>query len=345
MNQKLADRLLPVLWSLIHRLSDSRPIELPLLSQEALTEIKRFYPMEKFFVFGYARSGTSLLARLIRTHPEVHCEWTGHFFTHAPTMIDILRDPRFSRKLSDPNFRWNAGEDARTVALRVLIDFFLERMAKMSGKRIVGDKSPNTFVHGQAVEYMHAIYPDGKLIYIMRDGRDAVLSQRLRHFIEFPQRLGRVDRKIRDDYLQDPEPFLRHERSIFSAGEIRRRAEMWDQNVVETVEIGQTLLGEQFTTIRFEDLLENPYQQVSRIWEFLGAHPQDLENEIQEELDHNPVSDWQEGKTKTQMKRPAYGRTGNWRELFTAKDCEAFKAVAGDSLVRFGYEPDLDWSL
>ncbi len=37
------------------------------------------------------------------------------------------------------------------------------------------------------------------------------------------------------------------------------------------------------------------------------------------------------------------GKSGGWREVFTVQHIEAFKQVAGDLLVRLGYEQDLSW--
>ena len=56
--------------------------------------------------------------------------------------------------------------------------------ARVKGKRIVGDKSPSSTIHGQSVRDMHAVYPDAKLVYIVRDGRDVLKSERFRNFVE-----------------------------------------------------------------------------------------------------------------------------------------------------------------
>ena len=45
---------------------------IPAITQEELAEIKQFFPREKFFILGHARSGTTLLMRLLRLHEEVH---------------------------------------------------------------------------------------------------------------------------------------------------------------------------------------------------------------------------------------------------------------------------------
>jgi len=39
---------------------------IPAITLEEVMEIKQFFPREKFFIFGHARSGTTLLMRLAR---------------------------------------------------------------------------------------------------------------------------------------------------------------------------------------------------------------------------------------------------------------------------------------
>jgi hypothetical protein len=37
------------------------------------------------------------------------------------------------------------------------------------------------------------------------------------------------------------------------------------------------------------------------------------------------------------------GQPGDWKEYFTEKNKEQFKATAGDLLIQMGYERDFDW--
>ena len=48
-----------------------RRSDIRVITPEELVEIRHFFPRDKFFIFGHARSGTTLLARLVRLHPEV----------------------------------------------------------------------------------------------------------------------------------------------------------------------------------------------------------------------------------------------------------------------------------
>ena len=41
---------------------------IPSITSEEVAEIKQFFPRDKFFIFGHARSGTTLLMRLALLH-------------------------------------------------------------------------------------------------------------------------------------------------------------------------------------------------------------------------------------------------------------------------------------
>ena len=68
--------------------------QIPAITSEEVAEIKQFFPREKFFIFGHARSGTTLLMRLARLHPEVHCNYQAHFFTRKPLLKSLVDSPK-----------------------------------------------------------------------------------------------------------------------------------------------------------------------------------------------------------------------------------------------------------
>ena len=184
MVDKLTTRIKQAARILVKGSTSGRSIqrEIPAITPEEAAEARIFFKRDKFFIFGHARSGTTLLARLIRLHPEVHCNWQAHFFTRAPLLQSLVNDPEVEKWLSQKSNRWNRGKDLSPVVLRAAADFILERDAHAAGKRIVGDKSPSSVFHGAAVRNMAAVYPDGRLINIVRDGRDTALSHRFQGF-------------------------------------------------------------------------------------------------------------------------------------------------------------------
>lgn len=325
------------------QLDPRRKREVPPIDSEDLAEIKEFFPMPKFFIFGHARSGTTLLARLIRVHPDVHCNWQAHFFTRPPLLGGILADEKFEKWLSRPSNRWNRGRDLSPVALRAMSDYILERDAIKLGKSVVGDKSPNVLLGGDAVREMHRIYPDGLLIYIVRDGRDTLVSHRFQNFIDGSQFLSSADRKLRDAFGRDPQPFLAGEKSVFTPQALNSMARSWAENVTETDRLGHQLYGDHYFSLRYEDLLARPYEMLSKAWHFLGVNPEGLENKVASEIAENPDAAWQNEKAPELAGALEKGKRGSWKQLFTDGDKTLFKKTAGDVLVTWGYEQNLDW--
>src|SRR5512146_3340173 len=189
---------------------------IPAITPEEVAEIKQFFPREKFFIFGHARSGTTLLTRLVRLHPEVHCNYQAHFFTRRPLLKSLVNTPEAEEWLTRRSNRWNHGRDLSAVMLRAGADFVMEREAAAEHKRIVGDKSPLSNFHGQAVREMACIYPDARLLYIIRDGRDVLISERFRNFVEESRFLSADDRRMLNDLRKNQESFASGQRSIFT---------------------------------------------------------------------------------------------------------------------------------
>jgi hypothetical protein len=90
-------------------------------------------------------------------------------------------------------------------------------------------------------------------------------------------------------------------------------------------------------SVRFEDLIEDRVAALNRIIDHLlvrtdlRASRPDILDAIQNSI--NP-------KTSRTFRS---GKTGEWRKYFTEEHKRMFKDVAGDLLIRLGYERDRDW--
>src|SRR5512138_307971 len=189
---------------------------IPAITAEEVAEVRQFFAREKYFILGHARSGTTLLMRLIRLHPDVHCSYQAHFFTRRPLLASLVDTPEAEEWLRRKSNRWNQGRDLSPLVLRAAADFILEREAAREGKRIVGDKSPSSTIHGQAVRDMHAVYPDAKLVYIVRDGRDVLISERFRNLVEESRFLKAEDKRIVEELRNNQTLFMTGAHSIFT---------------------------------------------------------------------------------------------------------------------------------
>jgi len=319
--------------------------EIPALTPEEVAEIKEFFPRDKFFIFGHARSGTTLLMRLARLHPEVHCSYQAHFFTRRPLLKSLVDTAEAEEWLKRKSNRWNRGGDLSPLVLRAAADLIMEREAAREGKRIVGDKSPSSTIHGQAVRDLHAVYPDAKLVYIVRDGRDVLISERFRNFVEESKFLSAQDKRILADLKADPTPFTDGRRSIFTEAFIRRVAKGWAVNLQEIETEARKLFRKNYLTLRYEDLLAGPYEEMSRLWKFLGVKKinKTLARGIKSEMSSNPDEEWQAKRSEDIASFLSKGHAGNWERLFSARDKAVFKESAGGMLVEWKYVKDSQW--
>jgi len=317
---------------------------IPAITAEEVAEIRQFFPREKFFIFGHARSGTTLLMRLVRLHLEVHCNYQAHFFTRQPLLKSLVDTPEAEEWLRRKSNRWNGGGDLSPLVLRAAADFIMEREVLKQGKRIVGDKSPSSTIHGQAVRDLHAVYPDAKLVYIVRDGRDVLISERFRNLVEESKFLKAEDKRIIEELRRDQTQFTNGTRSIFSESVIRRVANGWVKNVQETEEEGRKLFDQNYFSLRYEDLLAQPFDEMQKLWTFLGVQAApSLEKAITDEMSSNPDEEWQAKRNEDIASFLPKGQAGNWQRLFAAGDKAIFKEVAGEMLIKWKYEKDLHW--
>jgi hypothetical protein len=318
---------------------------IPAITVEEVAENKQFFPREKFFIFGHARSGTTLLMRLARLHPEVHCNYQAHFFTRQPLLKSLVDTPEAEEWLRRKSNRWNQGRDLSPLVLRVAADFIMERDAAREGKMIVGDKSPSSTIHGQAVRDMHAVYPDAKLVYIVRDGRDVLISERFRNLVEESRFLKADDRRIIEELRKNQDQFTNGTHSIFTESVIRRMAKGWVANLGEIANEGQRLFGGNYFSLRYEDLLKNPFEEMRRMWKFLEVKKidQSIEKEIKAEMESNPDEEWQARRDEGIASFLPKGQAGNWERLFTARDKSVFKEIADEMLIKWKYEKDANW--
>lgn len=92
-------------------------------------------------------------------------------------------------------------------------------------------------------------------------------------------------------------------------------------------------------SIRFEDLILNQREALAKIVAYLqtrGWNTQGLRQDNALDVLQQAI---QPRKSGTFRK----GQPGNWREYFTEQNKALFKEVAGDLLIRLGYENDNDW--
>lgn len=314
-----------------------------------------------FFVVGHGKSGTTWVARLLGSHPDVLCLWEGRFIGREWHREDLggvearvpprtlsgaianSGDLRLWAERSVWARRGDPDEHLRNLT-RLALDYFLDQRLAGTGKKIVGDKTP--FLPGaHTVREIHDVYPEAKVIHVIRDGRDAEVSWMHHRWNRSTEKggiqvLSPGEAERRDAYLENPGGAAGP--GLFEEGELRARAAQWRETVTEARRDGPELLGANYTEVRYEDLLADASAETGRLLGFLGAGEEAVRRCV-ERASFETVSGGRRPGEEDPTSLVRKGVSGDWREAFTARDRGVFKEEAGDLLVELGYEKDHGW--
>jgi hypothetical protein len=145
--------------------------------------------LNKIFVVGVGRSGTSLLQSMLNAHSNVAFMPETHFFRNYITSRKTknnLEKEGFVRVLGhlkeDPNFSMIQSvlreiEETATdteINLEDLQKNIWKLYLEQKQKKIIGEKDPRNIDY---IPKIHKFFPDSKLIHLIRDPREVVLSR------------------------------------------------------------------------------------------------------------------------------------------------------------------------
>ena len=173
------------------------------------------------FVVGARRSGTNWIGRIIEAHPDVAAVRSeSHLFSHgiSPLMACFQHASKGS---------WQVGSiymerDDLTAALRTFCDtVFASVLADDdTGATRLLERTPH---HSRYLQAIGAVYPDARVVHIVRDGRDVIRS------------------------LQQ---------MSWGPSTVAEAAEEWVESVTAARRDGPALAA--FREVRYEDLLADP---------------------------------------------------------------------------------------
>lgn len=318
-----------------------------------------------FFVVGRAKSGTSWLMRILDSHPEIMCKGEGRFFGRNFKQENLeearkgkIQPSSLYRAILEAGYLrawiersvWTVGDDVEEHLenlTRLATSYFLAQRLAESGKRIVGDKTP--FISKNMVAEIGRIHPQAKVLHIVRDGRDAAVSIVHHRWNNAEDKggiydLDRRELKKRDAYRENPEKFAKTGEGLFTEKLIEDIANGWRNQLNRARRDGHNL-GANYTEVRYEDLLENPEEEVQRLLDFLGANDSS-DSIVKGCIDSASFENWTKGRKRGEEDAASFfrkGVAGDWKSIFTERDKQIFKDVAGDLLIELGYEKDKDW--
>ena len=306
------------------------------------------------FIVGHRKSGSTWLLNLMSLHPDIrglmetnlfHISWaepdparrTERLFSQTPWSEGgtkalfkhhLLKLAAPVLKSTKPALALRKEERPATLPDLGLLDraalrrelcriappedyihhFFHFQKDRLRPRRYLLEKSPRN-VH--RVEKIREVFPESKLIVIYRDGRDVVTSDKFftRDYGGKPFDFAEAARDWRDDMEAHLQHAERH--PVFACSYER-------------------LLGDGATVAR-------------ELFEFLDL-PNDADL-IRDLLERSSFR-FYAGRERGQEDRKRFyrkGIAGDWKNHFEEDDKRVFKEIAGDMLVRLGYEKGMSW--
>ena len=237
------------------------------------------------FLIGAERSGTTVLRLMLDHHPEI-C-WRNEF----EYAIDLVPDHEgwpgleyyYEWLETHRIFQASGLAINKTLDYPALINDFLVQHRDRAGKSIVGATVHRHF------DRLLRIWPQARFIRILRDGRDVARSN-----------IG-----------------------MGWAGNVWTGLEKWIEAEQLWDNLQPTLAAEQYVEVTYENLINNPEQELTRICEFLG-------------VSYSPAMMDYIGKTTYDTPDPRY--IAQWRRKLTNRQVQLAESRIAPMLTERGYE-------
>ncbi len=273
------------------------------------------------FIVGCARSGTTLLRRMVDAHPDIAITRETHWISkrferqEGVTPDGLVTPELLSRLLSYAKFtRMRIDQDElegllsgeEPVPYASFVTGVFDLYGKVQGKRLVGDKTP---AYVRSIPTLHELWPEAKFVHIVRDGRDVALSA-----INW-SRAYKLSNRF----------------STWTEHPVTTAAVWWEWLVRLGREAGNPLGPDLYHEVRYEELISEPEQTCERLCSFLGLPYDDAMLRFHEQLPDPRFY------TKQKRWRPISAGLRDWRSQLDAGEVEHFEAAAGELLDELGY--------
>ena len=232
-----------------------------------------------FFIIGNSRSGTTLVARVLKRHPDVCVLNETHFMEefiyereHFEKLSekkirevinrliliqekDYYRKSRYEEYPEETDKIFFSFMSSNGNSFGKLIGAFFDYEAKKHGRKLVGDQTPR---HVFYVAELHRMFPHAKFIHMIRDPRAVLLSQK---------RKWKAGIRWKQPRFEILRTFLNYHPVTTSV--------IWKKAVTAGLQSSKILPRDKIITVRFEDFVESPEKYIRDLCTFLEVEFRD----------------------------------------------------------------------
>ena len=199
------------------------------------------------FIIGPPRSGTTLLAELLRLHPSISVvTHEAHRFHH-----DL---GRFGDRVRSDDHFWLTAADANDA----IAEEYRATVQLMTGQPVIKVSTASI-----QVDFVRAIFPDARIVQILREPLDVIASMEdLRFALEQDQDSPRL-------LGPAPDPFSLSVAENFEHRHLRAAAAWFFHGVRSEIDL-RFAGGDVVHRVHYRDLLFNPQRRLEELLAFLG---------------------------------------------------------------------------
>lgn len=273
--------------------------------------------MQRFFVFGYNKSGTTFLQQLLDSHPNVNCPPEHHFTSVIHNIYTfgneyVKRITMFDERTAQQGIRFDESK-VLMHTFRAFVEASMECGADTATTHVgVNDNSI-----GLSLEYYDAVFPESRFIAILRDPREIAVS--LYH------------------HKWRTEETFRQKNFTLSAV-AKGLGPSWKQHMekLSSFSIRKTV-QDRLCVTRYEDLIgAEKNDEFARILSFLRV-PYDAAL-LRDVLAANDFSVRKKNEAHGRGSFLRSGSADTWREELEPADVASIERKAGVQMLKFGYE-------
>jgi hypothetical protein len=306
------------------------------------------------FLRGFPKSGTTWLRTVVSHHPAIRMrpwEMRLDVVTAALQRFTGMSGVLVERGLDERVWQWYHS------LVRCLMSTGISEHSAWLPPSTQGSASDAKieWLAEKSPSRLTPLFPNASYIYIVRDGRDVLVSA-IFHQLHFggmddgswcngQARLTRPDDERR--YKEDGQYFEQNSHRLLSNEAcVRAIARRWRQQLQDDDEAIHAIeqpdsnrFHNRIKVVRYESLLHNTSQVVDSLFTYLGVNSS-LAAPLLEE-------DYSSPGFQTSAPRPSFfrqGKSGSWRSYFHAQARTWFRDEAQDALVKWGYETDDHWA-
>lgn len=266
------------------------------------------------FITGSARSGTNWTLDLFAQHHEVCAITESWVLSQTHGVTSILAQAEWDPAVSQDAFE-RVGIRHAGVQLLPYQEMVRELGDLLAGWLMRPVRAEQRFLVAKEpldVGAAAILFPEARVIHVIRDGRDVALSMR------------------RASETWDP--------SMGRDLPMSWRAEAWRRQV-ENARAFRELLGDRYLEVRYEDLKADVKGAAKRLFEFSRIPYDDAV--LDRIASETKLSSYSDKVRASSFRGP--GQSGAWQREFSLRDAVGFSRAAGDLLVELGYERNKHW--